>query len=346
MIDYIDVEIQATHRPFGSKGRVFNPETGVLSRQRLWQGISLVGGVRFEARSLNQGETMRFRGCPAKAHLGHNLFGSDDLLECVIRIARAVFRAQGLPFTGEITKKLRKGRFRLHEVHINYLFWIGRGRAMGVIDELRRSLPSRIDPRIRFRGAQLTLWEDRRSGSWSLYDKHRELVDKRRRSLRALNARNPGFLGIGLFPRLLSTADECIRVELRMKKKMLGGYQSGKAWRKDTARSLFFAQLKEIPFPAHPPQLKIILEGRDKWQLGPLLRLWELGEDPRACFAPNTLRTKAKKLLKVGNVDVRSPRQLTSAFPSFGEIFREGNVCFGLRRPKPVRKRFKANANA
>ena len=116
----------------------------------------------------------RLQLCPAKILGSWNCFGSNDLRALVARTAPLVLRQLGHPTSDEQLQTIKKGRYRICEVHVTESFHLVNYSQTQFVHQLYYALGPSRHPQWAARGEGFYFNAHNRRVSAYLYDKCRE----------------------------------------------------------------------------------------------------------------------------------------------------------------------------
>ena len=242
-------------------------------------------------------------GNPVKFLQGHNLFGSDDLInlvsETILRVSKLIDRPQ----PGSVLNAIYKGAYTLSRVDINRMFSLG-SRA-GVEQYLHTmSMTSRTRSQGPVtKGSTVYLNKSSRRWSFKFYSKGQEANLRRNRKQGTIN-----------LPReLLNWADSMLRAELTLKSNELRetGLHVAANWNTMETLDLFADYSERIDMAPQKPIediSKLFEEIKPKSAVS-TYQLWKDGHDVRQLVTRPTFYRHRSALLEYG-IDISMPPPL------------------------------------
>lgn len=296
MIDWVTCELPLLHQPLAA-GAVFKVDS---SGEVEWQTRCRVQVEGSHSSSIQvrssgsdgegQATGLHFSGNPSKFLQGHNVFGSDDLLSLMYDTYLKLLRSLELSPRLSDLRSVKQGAYPISMVDINQSFelptrqdvlaWI---RAAEYKSKTRHGRPS-------MKGS--TLYWGKNSARWALktYCKGEEIeAPKHKLPLDFLDT------------PLAQWADNKLRIELRLKKKMLSelDIDSAKDLTIPRVRALFNDFVRKLEMSE-----QIALSTEKQLDLPQRLRatyiLWRNGEDLRHTLPKPTYYRHRKELLDHG----------------------------------------------
>lgn len=295
MIDWVSCELPCRHAPLetGSVLKI-NPQ-GELewqTRCRIQVPGSHESSVQIKTGQANAEEgvanSLIFSGNPSKFLQGHNILGSDDLVALMYDTYLKVCRFIDVTPALSDLRAVKQGAYAVSMVDINQSFelntrqdvlaWI---RAAEYKSKTRHGRPS-------MKGS--TLYWGKSSQRWALkvYSKGEEIEAPKHKLPNELSG-----------TPLARWADNKLRVELRLKKKMLSelGISQAKDLSVKRVRALFTQYVRKLEMTE-----QIALTSEEQLNLPRRLRstylLWKSGEDLRSTLPHNTYYRHRRELLE------------------------------------------------
>jgi II/X family phage/plasmid replication protein len=296
MIDWVTAMLPCVHVPIDG-GAVFKLAPG---GEMVWLtqcGFMVEGShdANIRVRSIGgdgQGRATQLLldGNPSKFLQGHNLFGSDNLLDLVLDVFKRVAQAHQLTPTETEWQAIEQGDYRLSRIDYNLSF----------------ELPSRSDVKAWLRAAEFksksrhgrpsskggTLYYGKNSRRWSIkcYSKGEEIEAPKHRIPYALPVAD-----------LARWADNKLRIELTLRTKELTelNLHYARSLRPETLRALYFDYLRSLDMNE-----QLSLSTEELHSLPQRLRstyiLWNAGEDLRDTLPKATFYRHRRELNELG----------------------------------------------
>ncbi|HDR9054500.1 TPA: hypothetical protein QDB02_002224 [Burkholderia vietnamiensis] len=318
MIDLIDVLVYIEHAPFGNKRIKESPDLVQLGIDRYSNNVQLhEGGSSLKVMSMYDGKAIAIRCSPLKALQGHNVFGTNNVCAITSAIICRTFDQLKITYSPEQAQAWASGHFEIRSIDITHRFKLPRGvTVLDLCDHLRRTVPHQFRPQWLDAGIGVRLSPPSEAGAqWVLYDKHQELLDKRKHARAHLEA-VVGLEAQSVSNALLKIARSTVRAELKLSHQHLKrhGLTDGHQWSARFAQTLYFAALNELPVDAPVPISKASALIRDKRQRL-TFALWTADHNPRDFVAPSTFRAHRRTILDLTAIDIAKHVPNTFAVP-------------------------------
>ncbi|MFY4706934.1 phage/plasmid replication protein, II/X family [Burkholderia glumae] len=318
MIDLLDVLVYIEHAPFGNKRIKESPDSVQLGIDRYSNNVQLHdGGSSLKVMSIHDGQAIAIRCSPLKALQGHNVFGTNNVCAIASDIICGTLDQLKITYSREQAQAWAAGHFEIRAIDITHRFKLPRGvTVLDLCDHLRRTVPHQFRPQWLDSGIGVRLSPPSEPGAqWVLYDKQRELLDKRKHARANLEA-IVGLEAQSVWNELLTIARSTVRAELKLSHQYLKrhGLTDGHQWTARSAQSLYFTALNDLPVDAPIPISKASALIRDKRQRL-TFALWTADHNPRDFIASSTLRAHRRAILELTRIDIAKHAPTTFAVP-------------------------------
>ncbi|UKD10988.1 phage/plasmid replication protein, II/X family [Burkholderia aenigmatica] len=318
MIDLLDVLVYIEHAPFGNKRIKESPDSVQLGIDRYSNNVQVHdGGAPLKVMSMYDGKAIAIRCSPLKALQGHNVFGTNNVCAIASAIICCTLDQLKITYSREQAQAWATGHFEIRAIDITHRLKLPDGiTVLDLCDHLRRTVPHQFRPQWLDSGIGVRLSPPSETGTqWVLYDKHQELLDKRKHARAHLDA-VVGLEAQSVWSELLKIAHSTVRAELKLSHQYLKrhGLTDGHQWTARFAQSLYFAALNELPVDAPIPISKASALIRDKRQRL-TFALWTADHNPRDFVAPSTFRAHRRTILDLTRIDIAKHVPITFAFP-------------------------------
>ena len=307
MIDWVTCKIPFFYEGIISDGELLNvTRDGEVSysvrKRRSFRG-SYDGAITLRTAEVDdQGNTIKaeLSGNPVKFLQGHNLFGSDDLLNLVLE---TVYKLSGLLNYSQpdwVLNLLISGSYTISRVDINRMFSLSnRAEVLSYLYSLSASSRTLSQSAVTS-GSTVYLNKSSRRWSFKFYSKAQEVELKRNRAQGCLE----------LPQGLRDWVEPMLRAELTLKSNELRELQLHRAanWNTIETQSLFADYAERIQMSEQKINTdiqKLTDELRPKAALA-TYHLWKDGHDVRR-FLPQNTFYRHRRALKAFGVDVSMP---------------------------------------
>ncbi|MGG1944695.1 phage/plasmid replication protein, II/X family [Trinickia sp. NRRL B-1857] len=336
MIDLIDIMVYIEHAPFGNKRIKESPNAIQLGIDRYSHNVQLhADGAPLKVMSIRDGRAIVIRCSPLKALQGHNVFGTNNVCAIASAIICRTLDQLKITYSREQVQEWAAGHFEIRAIDITHRLKLPRGvTVLDLCDHLRRTAPHQFRPQWLDSGIGVRLSPPSEAGAqWVLYDKHQELLDKRKFAHAHLEA-VLGPEAQSVWSDLLKIARSTVRAELKLSHQYLKrhGLTDGNKWTVSSAQSLYFAALNELPVDASIPISEASALIRNK-RLRLTFKLWAADHNPRDFVAPSTFRAHRRSILDLAGIDIAKHVPNTFAKPLSSILCRDN-----LHKLKPDRK--------
>ena len=336
MIDLLDVLVYIKHIPFGNKRIKESPDSIQLGTDRYSSNVQFHdGGSPLKVMSIHDGQAISIRCSPLKALQGHNVFGTNNVCAIASAIICRTLDQLEITYSREQVQEWAAGHFEIRAIDITHRLKLPNGiTVLGLCDHLRRTAPHQFRPQWLDFGIGVRLSPRSECGAqWVLYDKHQELLDKRKHARAHLEA-VVGREVQSVWNDLLKIARSTVRAELKLSHQFLKRYglTDGHKWTVSSAQSLYFAALNELPVDAPIPIGKASALIRDKRQRL-TFALWAADHNPRDEIALSTFRAHRRAILDSTGIDIAKHVPKTFAEPLSSILSRDN-----LHKVKPAPK--------
>lgn len=316
MIDWVTAKIPFYYPGIISDGEVVSvTRDGVVEyavRKRLSVRGSHDGAITLRTAEVDaDGNTVlaELSGNPVKFLQGHNLFGSDDLLNLIAETVLRVGEILEAPQPDHVFNMVSAGAYSLSRVDINRMFALGsRAEVLAYLYAMSMNTRTRSQGPIT-RGSTVYLNKTSRRWIFKFYSKGQELNLKRNRK--------QGTLDLPL--NLKEWADAMLRAELTLKSNELRDLRLHVAsnWNTMETLDLFADYAERIEMAPQTPVeniSKMAKELRPKAAVG-TYQLWKDGHDVRQFLPKNTFYRHRRALLEY-DVDISMPPPSRDEKPS------------------------------
>ncbi|MBU7442149.1 phage/plasmid replication protein, II/X family [Paraburkholderia fungorum] len=338
MIDLLAVEIAHRHRAFGNKRIKISRD-----RQRKITCFSAAvgvtpGGAKIKATSLRNGTAISIVCNPLKVLQGHNVFGENNLRVLAPEIIVRVLKHLNVAYTDDDVAAWVAGEFDIHAIDITHRYRLPENVT---VFDIRRHMIRNM-PIERYRQAALEHGIGVRFNAafsyaaWLIYDKYKEMEDKRTHAYPVLAAVH-GDQADDVWNLLTATAKRSARVELKLEKKYLEQHDlnRGSAWTALTANEAFDRELAALRLDHHMPMS--VLRDSIAAVTNPVhrrtLEMWAHGCDLKNLFCRASLAVHRKAILGASGIDIDRDIPAVEPLP-LSELFGAHNCMNG--RPKWV----------
>ncbi|HVW52736.1 MAG TPA: phage/plasmid replication protein, II/X family [Trinickia sp.] len=335
MIDLLDVLVYIEHKPFGNKRIKESSDSVQLGTDRYSSNVQFHdGGTPLKVMSIDDGQAIAIRCSPLKALQGHNVFGTNNVCAIASAIICRTLDQLEITYSREQAQAWATGDFEIRAIDITHRLKLPRRvTVLDLCDHLRRTAPHQFRPQWLDSGIGVRLSPPSESGAqWVLYDKHRELLDKRKFALAHLQA-VVGPEAHSVWNDLLKIARSTVRAELKLSHQYLKrhGLTGGHKWTVSSAQSLYLAALNELPVDAPIPIGKASTLMRGKRQRL-TFALWAANHNPRDLVAPSTFRAHRRVILESHGIDIAKHVPETFAVPLSSILCRDNLHTLKLDR--------------
>lgn len=339
MIDYLEVEIDIHHKPFGSL-RTKQSEDGAVKTKQFSKTLR-INDAPFFVTSLNKGTRIKIHGCPLKVFQGHNVFGTNSLKTLWAKLIVEVLGQLGIKPPAAQLRKWIRGGFRILEIHLTHRFIVAEySTIQSVITHLLRYSSLSLKPSLIPKGLGIELRAPHGLASWLIYDKYLEFLDKRTKEQNYLEA-VAGDRAEDAKSLLLELASKSIRAELKLDKAYLdkNSLNMGKRWTPNKVIEVFtqelgLLRLGEIPALSELPQIYARV---DDVKSRDILMLWASGKDMSTHRGKTTREKYRREIRKILGIDIlKDVPALKPAGLHLSDIFDAKNMRSGF--PKWSRK--------
>lgn len=307
MIDWITAKIPFFYQGIISDGEVLSVtrdgEVEYAVRKRLSVRGSYDGAITLRTADVDSdGNTVlaELSGNPVKFLQGHNLFGSDDLLNLVAETVLRLSVILKSPQPDDLFKAVRCGAYSLSRVDINRMFALGsRAEVLAYLYAMSTNTRTRSQGPVT-RGSTVYLNRDSRRWSFKFYSKGQEL--------NLVRNRKQGTLYIPL--HLQEWADVMLRAELTLKSNELRELSLHQAsnWHTIEVIDLFADYAERIQMSAQKPitDLSVLMQKVNPKAAVSSYQLWSDGYDVRQMLPKRTFYRHRAALLEHG-IDISMP---------------------------------------
>lgn len=307
MIDWVTAKIPFFYRGIISDGEVVSVtrdgEVEYAVRKRLSVRGSHDGAITLRTAEVDaDGNTViaELSGNPVKFLQGHNLFGSDDLLNLVAETVLRVAEILEAPQPDHAFKMVRCGAYTLSRVDINRMFALGsRAEVLAYLYAMSTNTRTRSQGPVT-KGSTVYLNKDSRRWTFKFYSKGQEVSLKRNRKQGTLD----------LPANLKEWADIMLRSELTLKSNELRELHLHVAanWHTMETLDLFADYAERIEMAAQKPitDLSELMQKVNPKAAVSSYQLWADGHDVRQLVSRPTFYRHRAALLEHG-IDISMP---------------------------------------
>lgn len=301
MIDWVTAKIPFFYPGIISDGEVMSVtrdgEIEYSVRKRLSVRGSHDGAITIRTAEVDaDGNTVlaELSGNPVKFIQGHNLFGSDDLLNLVAETALKVSKIVSAPQPDHQLKMILAGAYTLSRVDINRMFVLGsRAEVNAYLYAMSMNTRTRSQGPIT-KGSTVYLNKESRRWSFKFYSKGQESDLKRNRKQGTID----------LPPELKKWVDPMLRSELTLKSNELRelGLHVACNWNTMETLELFADYAERIEMAAQTPidDLSELMQKISTKAAVGSYQLWRDGHDVRQMLPKNTFYRHRRALLEHG----------------------------------------------
>lgn len=309
MIDLLDLQVYIYHRPFGSaRLKKFENDLTTKASQFSKTVILNPGGSPVYATSLDDGHVVSIRCSPMKALQGHNVFGSNDVCAIASAIICGTLDRLKIQYAEGQRGAWSAGDFTIRAIDLTHRFCLPDGlTSFDICRHLLRTSPVRLcKPQWLDQGIGVRLRTSNPGTEWVLYDKSRELMDKRTKASSYLKA-VVGSDAKNVWRLLLEIAESTIRAELKLSKSYLKRHHltDGRAWTPKRAQTIYLSELKSLRMDA-PISLNRAVARVQSKPLQITLLLWSGGHDVHAIFPKSTFNSHRQAIMRQTGIDIAS----------------------------------------
>ncbi|WP_321926903.1 phage/plasmid replication protein, II/X family [Paraburkholderia guartelaensis] len=348
MLDLLHIEIAHRHRAFGNRRIKISKD----HQQKITCYSSTVrlapDGAQIKATSLRNGTAISIICNPLKVLQGHNIFGPNNLRAFAPEIIVRVLDHLDLAYTDDDVAEWMAGEFAVHAADITHRYRLPEN--VTVVDIRRHMIRNMAIERYRQaaleRGIGVRFNAASSYGAWLIYDKHKEMEDKRTHAFPVLAAVH-GEQADDVWDLLAATAKSSARVELKLKKKYLEqhGLDRGSAWTASTADEVYDCELAALRLDRHKPMsvlrdsIAVVTNAAHRRTL----EMWAQGSNLKGLFSRASLDSHRKAIIKACGIDIDRDVPAVEPLP-LPELFGASNRLNGL--PKWVARYPLAYASA
>lgn len=301
MIDWVTAKIPFLYPGILSDGEVVSVtrdgEVEYAVRKRLSVRGSHDGAITLRTVEVDaDGNTVlvELSGNPVKFLQGHNLFGSDDLLNLVAETVLRVSQILNTSQPEEFFRKICSGAYTLSRIDVNRMFALGsRAEVNAYLYAMSMNTRTRSQGPVT-KGSTVYLNKDSRRWSFKFYGKGQESGLKRNRKQGTID-----------LPRdLMQWVDPMLRAELTLKSNELreAGLHLAAKWHTIEAMDLFADYAERIEMAAQKPIddiSELMAQIKPKAAVSSY-QLWRDGHDVRQLIPARTFYRHRAALLEHG----------------------------------------------
>ncbi|CAJ3697464.1 phage/plasmid replication protein, gene II/X family [Burkholderia pseudomallei] len=340
MLDLLHIEIAHRHRAFGNKRikilKDRQPKVTCFSA-----AVPLApNGAKIKATSLRHGTAISIICNPLKVLQGHNVFGTNSLRVLAPAIIARVLDHLNVAYTDDDVVAWVAGEFDVHAVDITHRYRLPENVTVFDIRRhmIRNMAIERYRPAALLQGIGVRFNAVSSYGAWLIYDKHKEMEDKRTHAYPVLAAVH-GDQADDLWRLLTTTAKSSARVELKLEKKYLEqhGLNRGSAWATGTANEVYDRELAALRLERHKPMsvLRDSIASVTNKTHRRMLEFWSMGRDLKALFSRASLASHRKAIVDACGIDIESDVPAVEPLP-MSELLGVSNRLDGV--PKWVER--------
>jgi II/X family phage/plasmid replication protein len=256
--------------------------------------------------SLNDGNAISIRCSPLKALQGHNVFGSNNVCAIASSIICRTLNRLSIPYTEEQHAAWLAGDFTIRAIDITHRFKLPEDlTSSDICRHLLRTSPVRLSkPQWLDQGIGVRLRTSNPGTEWVLYDKNRELLDKRTKAFSYLKAA-VGSDARNVWQSLVGIAASTIRAELKLSKAYLKRHQltDGRMWTPRRAQKIYLSELEGLSMDA-PISINRAVTRVQAKPLRITLFLWSGGQDLHAILPKSTFDAHRRAIVEQAGIDI------------------------------------------
>jgi II/X family phage/plasmid replication protein len=307
MIDWVSAKIPFHYPGIISDGEVVSVtrdgEVEYAVRKRLSIRGSHDGAITLRTIEVDaDGNTVlaELSGNPVKFLQGHNLFGSDDLLNLVAETVLRLAEILKAPQPDQSFKMVRSGNYTLSRIDINRMFALGsRAEVLAYLYAMSTNARTRSQGPVT-KGTTVYLNKTSKRWSFKFYSKAQEAELKRNRKQGTLD----------IPTNLKEWVDAMLRAELTLKSNELRELNLHVAanWHTIETLDLFADYAERIEMAAQKPidDISDLIQKISTKAAVSSYQLWRDGHDPRQMLPKNTFYRHRRALLEHG-IDISMP---------------------------------------
>ena len=307
MIDWVTAKIPFHYPGIISDGEVLSVtrdgEVEYAVRKRLSVRGSHDGAITIrtaEVDALGNTVIAELSGNPVKFLQGHNLFGSDDLLNLVLETVLRIAQILETPQPDHALNMLKIGAYTLSRVDINRMFALGsRAEVLAYLYAMSTNTRTRSQGPV-VKGSTVYLNKDSRRWTFKFYSKGQEANLKRNRKQGTIE----------LPSNLKEWVDTMLRAELTLKSNELREQRLHVAanWHTMETMDLFADYAERIDMAAQKPitDLSELMQKVSPKAAVSSYQLWADGHDVRQIVSRPTFYRHRSALLEHG-IDISMP---------------------------------------
>jgi hypothetical protein len=329
MIDLLAVEIAHPHLAFGTK-RIKEVNGHLRQEKHLSSHVRLApDGAIVYATSLRKETAIGIRCNPLKVLQGHNVFGGNNLRLLASEIIVRVLDHLDIAYTHDDVTKWVAGEFDIHAVDITHRYLLPENVILFDIRQhmIRNMAIERYFPQALRRGDGVRFDASSSHATWLIYDKHKEMEDKRTHAYPVLAAVH-GDQADDVWNLLTATAKRSARVELKLGKKYLEQHDlnRGSAWTALTANEVFDRELDALRLEHHKPMsvLRDSIAAVTNPTHRRTLEMWARGSNLTGLFSRASLDSHRKAILEACGIDIDRDVPAIEPLP-LSELFNASN---------------------
>lgn len=309
MIDLLAIEIAHPHRAFGTK-RIKEVNEQMRTAKHLSSHVRLApAGAVVYVTSLRNGTAIGIRCNPLKVLQGHNVFGANNLRVLAPEIIVRVLDHLNIAYAHDDVTKWVAGEFDIHAVDITHRYCLAENVTVcDIRRHMIRNMPiERYFPAALRRGDGVRFDASSTYAAWLIYDKRKEMKDKRTHAFPVLAAVH-GEQADDVWNLLTGTAKRSARVELKLENKYLEQHSlnRGSAWTANTANEVYDRELAALRLEHHKPMsvLRDSIAAVTNTVHRRTLEMWARGCNLKSLFSRASLDSHRKAIIKACGIDI------------------------------------------
>lgn len=330
MIDLLDMTILHPHEAFGNeRGKRYENSNAAPVFSRYSKKVFLrPHGAPVDVMSLHAGTAIQIRGCPLKPLQGHNVFGSNGVCLLGGTLICAALDALDIAYAAEQRAAWFAGDFDLAEIHITQRFALPEGMEQKQFyRHILRNTSWEFRPGCLNQGTGIRLGKAQNGPVLVMYDKAQELIDRRTRSFRHLQAVVGEADAASVWKGLTTIARKSIRAELKVPKEFLerNRLTRGSAWTRRMIDDVYWKEMAKLRFESHVPlnTLRPTISKVFDRPLRHALELWASGVELRTIYPPSSLARCRSRIRQATGIDIVDDVPMETALPVADILSRE-----------------------
>ncbi|WP_256728616.1 phage/plasmid replication protein, II/X family [Burkholderia pseudomallei] len=321
MLDLLFIEIAHRHRAFGNIRIKKIPKDRLQKVSRFSSTVQFApGAAKIKVTSLQHGTRISIMCNPLKVLQGHNVFGTNNLRVLAPAIIARVLDHLNVAYTDDDVAAWVAGEFDVRAVDITRRYRLPEN--VTVFDVRRHVIRNMAiepyRPAALHQGVGVRFNAASSYGAWLIYDKHKEMEDKRTHAYPVLAAVH-GDQADDVWNLLTVTAKSSARVELKLEKEYLKqhGLDRGSAWATGTANEVYDRELAALRLERHKPMsvLRSSIASVNNPTHRRTLELWSTGRDLTALFSRASLAMHRKAIIDACGIDIERDMPAVEPLP-------------------------------